>query len=127
MIGIYLSGTGNTKLCVKKIIDLLDKTAVAIPLEAADVIEQIKNNHTIIFGYPTQFSNVHYMVRDFIKKNSSLWEKKKILCVATMSAFSGDDAGCTAARLFKKYGAAILGGVQVFILKCRIPSVTVSF
>ena len=112
MIGIYLSGTGNTKHCVEKIVGLLNKNAAAMPLEAADVTRQIKNNDTIIFGYPTQFSNAPYMVRDFIKKNSSLWKNKKILCVATMGAFSGDGAGC-AARLFKKYGARILGGVHI--------------
>lgn len=112
MIGIYLSGTGNTKHCVEKLIGLLDKTAAAIPLEEPSVIEQIKNNDTIIFGYPTQFSNAPYMVRDFINKNGPLWKDKKILCVATMGAFSGDGAGCTA-RLFKKYGATILGGVHI--------------
>ena len=112
MIGIYLSGTGNTKHCVEKLIALLDKTAAVLPLEDADITERIKNNDTVIFGYPTQFSNAPYMVRDFIKRNSSLWKNKKILCVATMGAFSGDGAGCTA-RLFKKYGAVILGGVHI--------------
>ena len=112
MIGVYLSGTGNTKHCIEKIVGLLDKTAAALPLEDPSVINQITSNDTIIFGYPTQFSNAPYMVRDFIKKNRSLWEKKKILCVATMGAFSGDGAGCTA-RLFKKYGATILGGVHI--------------
>ena len=72
MIGIYLSGTGNTKHCVEKIVGLLDKTAAAIPLETSDVTRQIKNNDTIIFGYPIQFSNAPYMVRDFIKKNRSI-------------------------------------------------------
>ena len=72
MIGIYLSGTGNTKHCVEKIIGLLDKTAAVIPLEDPSVIEQIKNNDTVIFGYPTQFSNAPYMVREFIKGNGSL-------------------------------------------------------
>ncbi len=112
MIGIYLSGTGNTKHCVEKITGLLDKTAATVPLESADVIEQIKSNGTIVFGYPTQFSNAPYMVRDFINKHRLLWKNKKILCVATMGAFSGDGAGCTA-RLFKKYGAIILGGVHI--------------
>ncbi len=112
MIGIYLSGTGNTKHCVEKLIGLPDKTAAALPLEDPSVTDQIKNNDTIIFGYPTQFSNAPYMVRDFIKENCSLWKNKKILCIATMGAFSGDGAGCTA-RLFKKYGAVILGGVHI--------------
>ena len=112
MLGVYLSGTGNTKHCVEKLTGLLDVTAKTVPLENPGVIEQIKNNDTIIFGYPIQFSNAPYIVRDFIKKNYRIWEKKKILCVATMGAFSGDGAGCTA-RLFKRYGALVLGGVHI--------------
>lgn len=112
MIGIYFSGTGNTKHCVEKLTFLLDKTAVTMPLESPDVVEKIKSDDTLIFGYPVQFSNAPYMVRDFIGKNRDIWKNKKILCVATMGAFSGDGAGCTA-RLFKKYGAEILGGVHI--------------
>ncbi len=112
MLGIYFSGTGNTKHCIEKLTGLLDRTAKAIPLEAANCVEQIDNNDTIIFGYPTQFSNAPYIVRNFINKNNLLWRGKKILCVATMGAFSGDGAGCTA-RLFKKYGAHIIGGVHI--------------
>ena len=52
------------------------------------------------------------MVRDFIKKNAGIWSHKKVLCISTMGAFSGDGAGCTA-RLLKKYGATILGGVHI--------------
>lgn len=112
MLGVYLSGTGNTKHCVEKLTGLLDATAKTMSLEVHGVIEQIKNNDMIIFGYPIQFSNAPYMVREFIKKNSFLWEKKKIFCVATMGAFSGDGTGCTA-RLFIKYGALVLGGIHI--------------
>lgn len=112
MLGIYLSGTGNTKHCIEKLTNLLDNSARAIPLECDDVITEIKNNSTIILGYPTQYSNVPYMIRDFINKNKLLWKGKKVLCVATMGAFSGDGAGCTA-RLLKKYGAVILGGLHI--------------
>lgn len=112
MIGIYLSGTGNTKHCIEKLTNLLNSSAKVIPLESTDIIEEIKNNSIIILGYPTQYSNAPYMVRDFINRNKSLWNEKKILCVATMGAFSGDGAGCTA-RLLKKYGAVILGGLHI--------------
>ena len=122
MIGIYLSGTGNTKHCVEKITELLDKTAAALPLEDTSVIEQIKNNDTIIFGYPTQFSNAPYMVRDFIKANSSLWENKKILCVAKW-ALSAVTARA-ARRGFSKNTAQKFWAA--YILKCRTPSVTAS-
>ena len=112
MIGIYLSGTGNTKHCIEKLVGLIDNSAKVFPLEIPNLIDEIKKNDTIILGYPTQYSNAPYMVRDFIKQNSSLWKDKKIFCVATMGAFSGDGAGCTA-RLLKKYGALILGGLHI--------------
>lgn len=112
MLGIYLSGTGNTKHCVEKLTRLIDNSARVIPLECENIIEEIEKNCTIILGYPTQFSNAPYMVRDFINRNKLLWNAKKILCVATMGAFSGDGAGCTA-RLLKKHGAIILGGLHL--------------
>ena len=66
MLGIYLSGTGNTKYCVTKLVKLIDASADVVPLEDEFIIDKIKRNETVILGYPTQFSNAPYMVRDFI-------------------------------------------------------------
>lgn len=33
MTGIYLSGTGNTKHCIEKLVKLLDETAEVLPLD----------------------------------------------------------------------------------------------
>ncbi len=41
-----------------------------------------------------------------------IWKGKKVFCLATMGAFSGDGAGCSA-RLLKKYGATVLGGLHL--------------
>jgi ferredoxin len=112
MIGIYLSGTGNTKHCVEKLVKLLDASAQSIPLEHTEIIQMLEKHDTIILGYPTQFSNAPFMVRDFIESNTSLWNGKKVFCVNTMGLFSGDGTGCTA-RILKKYGATILGGLQL--------------
>ena len=112
MMGIYLSGTGNTKHCVEKLVNLLDAAAECIPLETPHVTETLEKQSTIILGYPTQFSNAPFMVRDFIRKNRCLWNGKSVFCLNTMGLFSGDGTGC-AARLLKKYGAQILGGVQI--------------
>lgn len=112
MIGVYLSGTGNTRHCVEKLVNLLDKTAKSIPLENPHIIDMIESQDIIILGYPTQFSNAPFMVRDFIKKNYHLWKDKSVFCVNTLGLFSGDGTGCTA-RILKKYGAKILGGVQI--------------
>lgn len=112
MIGIYLSGTGNTKHCVEKLVCLIDDTAKCVLLEYPPIVHILEKQETIILGYPTQFSNAPFMVRDFIKKNNSLWKGKKVFCINTMGLFSGDGAGC-AARILKKYGAEILGGLQI--------------
>lgn len=112
MIGIYLSGTGNTKHCIEKLVKILDNSAKTLPLESKNVVDEIRKNDIIIIGYPTQFSNAPYMVRDFIISHAEIWYGKKVLCVATMGAFSGDGAGCTA-RLLKKQGAVILGGLHI--------------
>ncbi len=112
MVGVYLSGTGNTKHCVEKLVKLLDLSAECFPLEHSDIIKILKKHDTIVLGYPTQFSNAPFMVRDFIKTNSSLWNGKKVFCVNTMGLFSGDGTGCTA-RILRKYGAVILGGLQL--------------
>jgi multimeric flavodoxin WrbA len=56
----------------------------------------LENHDIIILGYPTQFSNAPFMVRDFIESNTSLWNGKKVFCVNTMGLFSGDGTGCTA-------------------------------
>ena len=112
MLGVYLSGTGNTRHCVEKLLGIISPEGKAIPIEDKDVRDFIIANDEILLAYPTQFSNVPYMVKDFINKNSDIWAGKKVLCLTTMGAFSGDGTGCSA-RLFKKYGAEILGGLQI--------------
>ncbi|MBQ0088729.1 MAG: EFR1 family ferrodoxin [Prevotellaceae bacterium] len=97
---------------MEMLVSLIDKSAECVPLEDKDITEKIKKNDVIYLGYPTQFSNMPYMVRDFIQSNQTLWSRKKVFCVATMGAFSGDGAGCSA-RLLKKYGADILGGLHI--------------
>lgn len=68
MIGIYLSGTGNTKHCIEKLVSLLDTSTKVLSLESNDAVEEIEANSTIILGYPTQLPNAPYMVRDLGKR-----------------------------------------------------------
>ena len=113
MVGIYLSGTGNTKHCLEKLLLMLDSSAELVPIENnKDAVQKIKTNDIIYLAYPTQFSNIPFMVRDFIQENKEIWQGKKVFCMTTMGLFSGDGTGC-AARLLKKYGAVIMGGLQV--------------
>ncbi len=112
MVGVYLSGTGNTKHCIEKLICLLDETAQAIPIEESEAVQELSQHNFIVLAYPVQYSNVPVMVRDFIKHYADFWKGKQVLCVATMAMFSGDGAGCSA-RLLKKYGAEVVGGLHI--------------
>lgn len=111
IIGIYFSGTGNSRHAVDKLVHLLDEKAPIYPLEDKHIVEYIKQADTIYFSYPTQFSNAPIYVRDFIKSHD-IFKDKKIFCICTMGAFSGDGSGCTA-RLFKKKKAKIIGGLHL--------------
>ncbi len=112
MLGIYLSGTGNTKYCMNLLVKGLEPNAAVMSLDNPNVVKAIEENDVIFLGYPVQFSNAPYMVRDFIHKNPTIWKGRQVFCLATMALFSGDGAGCTA-RILKKYGAHILGGLHV--------------
>ncbi|MDO5291931.1 MAG: EFR1 family ferrodoxin [bacterium] len=117
MVGIYFSGTGNTKFCLERFVTKADPEAKVISISDPGVSKEIKENECIVFGYPIYFSNLPKIVRDFIDRYKELFRNKKIYIIATMGLFSGDGAGCSA-RLFKKYGAVIIGGLHIKMPDC---------
>lgn len=112
MIGIYFSGTGNSKYCIEKFLKEYNTETRAISIENKDVIQQIQKHKEIIFSYPVQYSNIPKILKDFIINNHDLWKDKKIFVIATMGLFSGDGAGILA-RLLEKNGANIIGGLHL--------------
>ena len=112
MVGVYFSGTGNTKFCVEKFLDYYDNSQDIISIEDDKSIDKIKSNTDIILAYSIHYSNIPKIVRNFIKENSSIFAGKNIFIIATMGLFSGDGTGCSA-RLLKKYGANIVGGLHL--------------
>ena len=112
MIGLYLSGTGNTRYCVEYLLRLLDETAEAVPIEEENAAERAAAHSSIVLAYPIQYSNAPLKVRAFIREHAELWRGKQVLCLATMGAFSGDGAGC-AARILKRCGGAVTGGLHL--------------
>lgn len=117
MTGLYFSGTGNTKHCLEYLLKLLDENAQSYSIENEEAKTAILSSDEIIFAYPVYYSNLPKIVNDFIVNNSTVWKNKKIFIVATMGLFSGDGAGC-AARLIKKYGAKISGGLHLKMPDC---------
>lgn len=112
MIGIYFSGTGNTKYCVYKFCEEYSPNNSVFSIEESEAIAHIKNNDEIVIGYPIQFSNIPKILQDYIIKNQQIWKGKKIFIIATMGLFSGDGADIIS-RLLKKYGAIIIGGLHL--------------
>lgn len=112
MIGIYFSGTGNTRYCVERFMQESGFGGSAVSIEENDAAERIASEDIIVFGYPTQYSNLPKIVRDFIGENASLWNGKKVFVIVTMGLFCGDGAGVMA-RLLKKYGAEVIGGLHL--------------
>ena len=111
MNAVYLSGTGNTKHITELLFKEIGAKGDLVPIESPDVINALKDDELII-AYPTQFSNIPYLVRDFINIHKAEWKGKKIFLITTMGLFAGDGTGC-AARLLQKYGAEITGGLQI--------------
>ena len=117
MVGVYFSGTGNTKHCVERFLQVAENGAQAYPIETSDAAEAVNGEEEIVFAYPVYYSHLPKIARDFIVNNSELWRGKKIFIICTMGLFSGDGAGC-AARLFKRYGALISGGLHLKMPDC---------
>ena len=111
MNAIYLSGSGNTKHIVTLLLNELGNAGICAPIESDDVKKALEGDE-IIIAYPTMFSNIPYLVRVFINSYEAVCKGKKIFLITTMGLFAGDGTGC-AARLLKKYGAEITGGLQI--------------
>lgn len=112
MTGLYFSGTGNTKFCVDRFLKEYDRSNNSFSIENDETLEQIKIDNEIVIGYPVQYSNIPKILRDYIVHNRHIWKGKNIFIIATMGLFSGDGAGILA-RLLKKYGATIVGGLHL--------------
>lgn len=117
MLGIYFSGTGNTKYCLEVYLHTLEKDARIYSIEDEDVLLQLEKEDCIVLAYPIYYSNLPKILQDFLHGTSSLWKGKQVFILTTMGLFSGDGAGC-AARLLKSYGASILGGLHVKMPDC---------
>lgn len=112
MLGIYFSGTGNSRYAAELFCSSYDKAAKALSIEDDMVVEAAKQADMLVFAYPVQYSAVPKILREFIRDHKQLWKNKKIFIIATMAMFSGDGAGILG-RLLQSYGGIILGGVHL--------------
>ena len=112
MIGIYFSGTGNSKYAVELFCKEYDKESGAYSIEDTEALAAVADADFIVFAYPVQFSTVPKIMRDYISDHSELWKNKKVFIIATMGLFSGDGSGMLG-RLLQCYGAEVIGGLHL--------------
>ncbi|MBO5609830.1 MAG: EFR1 family ferrodoxin [Eubacterium sp.] len=112
MVGLYFSGTGNSKYAAELFCKEYDKESGAYSIEDADALSAVKDTNLIIFAYPVQYSTAPKIMRDFITDHSELWNNKKVFIIATMGLFSGDGAGILG-RLLESCGAEVIGGLHL--------------
>lgn len=116
MIGVYFSGTGNTKYCLERFLKYYNDNKL-YSIEDKNCIKEIKENSYIALAYPIYYSDLPIIVRNFIVDNKEIFKNKNIFIIVTMGLFSGDGAGCSA-RLLKEYGANIIGGLHLKMPDC---------
>ncbi len=112
MIGIYFSGTGNSKYALKLFCGAYDKETRVYSIEDDNAVSAIKDADLITFAYPVQYSSIPKIMRDFISNHKELWKNKTVFVIATMGLFSGDGSGMLG-RLLKRYGAEVIGGLHL--------------
>ena len=112
MVGVYFSGTGNSRYVLERFCRKYDSESSVFSIEDDNAKEAVRNEELIVFAYPVQYSTVPKIVRDYIEKNKDLWKDKKVFVIATMGLFCGDGAGMLGREL-KKHGAIMIGGLHV--------------
>ena len=112
MVGIYFSGTGNSKYTAELFCKEYDNESRTFSIEDPEALTAVTESDLIVFAYPVQFSTVPKIMRDYITDHSELWRNKKVFIIATMGLFSGDGSGMLG-RLLQSCGAKVIGGLHL--------------
>ncbi|MBR0146404.1 MAG: EFR1 family ferrodoxin [Eubacterium sp.] len=111
MVGIYFSGTGNSRYILECFCNEYDPATKVYSIEDAQTASAVKQAKLIAFSYPVQYSTVPKIVRDYISEHKEIWDGKYVFVIATQGLFSGDGAGMLTREL-EKYGAKVIGGLH---------------
>ncbi|MDR1002008.1 MAG: EFR1 family ferrodoxin [Oscillospiraceae bacterium] len=112
MVGVYFSGTGNTKHCVERFASEIDSEAKCFSIEDTQSVSELARHDTIIFGFPVYYSNIPKIAKDFIAQNSECFRGKKVFIIATRASFNAGGI-VNAARMFKSCGGSVAGSLQL--------------
>jgi multimeric flavodoxin WrbA len=119
VIGVYFSGTGNTKYCVERFVSSAYKNAKSFSIEDETLLSEIPHHDWIVFGFPVYYSSIPKIVKDFIRRNAATFRDKKIFVVTTKGLFNG--AGILHAKSCLRNAGALFAAA--LSLLCRTISV----
>jgi NAD-dependent dihydropyrimidine dehydrogenase PreA subunit/flavodoxin len=111
MLGIYFSGTGNTRYAVERFVSLVDSNAPCYSIEDENVAKELPKHETVVFGFPVYYSNLPKIAKDFITDNKDLFAGKKVFIIATKALHNAYGVGF-ARKKFIDCGAEFLGSLQ---------------
>ena len=63
MLGLYFSGTGNTKYCTERFVHRLDSAGTCLAMESIGTAAAILSHEDIVLAYPVYFSNLPKLVQ----------------------------------------------------------------
>ena len=69
MIGIYFSGTGNSKYAVELFCREYENESLTYSIEDAEALIAVTESDFIVFSYPVQFSTVPKIIVYYLKIN----------------------------------------------------------
>ena len=85
MVGIYFSGTGNSRYAAELFCKEYDEATKAFSLEDDNITQVVKNEEMLVFACPVQYSTVPKILRDFIIENKErgliIWKLVIIVCL----------------------------------------------
>jgi ferredoxin/flavodoxin len=111
VIGLYFSGTGNTKYCVERFVSQVYTNAKSYSIEDENLLSEIRHHEWIVVGFPVYYSSIPKIMKDYVKKNASYFRGKKVFIITTKGLFNG--AGIIhAKKLFQECGSDFIGSAQ---------------
>lgn len=117
IVGIYFSGTGNTRYAVQRFLHSVESGSPCVSIEDPAAPGLLGQHSEVVLGYPVYYSNLPKIMQDFLFAHEKEFAGKQVFLITTMGLFSGDGAGCAARRL-RAAGARITGGLHLKMPDC---------
>lgn len=115
LAAFYFTGTGNTRYCLKRLLERLSKeyrAALFDVTERKDFSKDLSSSDLILIAFPIYGSSPPIPMREFVKKYEKLFQGKEFVLLETQYFFSGDGAA-SLGRAIEKAGGKVIAAEHV--------------